>query len=316
MKIAPRYDRRGRERRASPNARNEFEKKGMRAIGPPPAQARRAFDRCPDATRRTAGRASELAGETFLLHLGELFLVHRTQRHHHAHALASGKELHDHGAVIRLHVHAPHTLAEGVPVGSVSIAEEIGRGGVVRKSVHDLLSGLLRGRMRGDVEVQDSAPMVSEDDQDREHPKLSGGNGKEVDRDQVPDMVREERAPGLHRAVSRASGSGERRYAPPFQSLQCRYAPTRRSGIPCSSPPGRPSTSSDGTAVPRYLAFPRGSHMNVYNTRSRIIERFPLGHQRVSLYVCGITPYDTTHLGHAFTYTVADVLVRHLRARA
>jgi hypothetical protein len=39
--------------------------------------------------------------------------------------------------------------------------------------------------------------MVSEDDQDKEHPELSGGNGKEVDRDQVPDMVREERAPGL-----------------------------------------------------------------------------------------------------------------------
>jgi hypothetical protein len=51
--------------------------------------------------------------------------------------------------------------------------------------------------MRGDVEVQDPAPMVSEDDQDKQHPQLSGGNGEEVDRDQVPDMVREERAPGL-----------------------------------------------------------------------------------------------------------------------
>src|SRR4029077_3811884 len=30
--------------------------------------------------------------------------------------------------------------------------------------------------------------------------------------------------------------------------------------------------------------------------------------------VCGITPYDTTHLGHAFTYTAFDVLVRALRA--
>lgn len=32
----------------------------------------------------------------------------------------------------------------------------------------------------------------------------------------------------------------------------------------------------------------------------------------ITLYVCGITPYDTTHLGHAFTYTTADVLVRYL----
>jgi len=30
------------------------------------------------------------------------------------------------------------------------------------------------------------------------------------------------------------------------------------------------------------------------------------------MYVCGITPYDTTHLGHAFTYTVFDVLYRFL----
>jgi hypothetical protein len=96
-----------------------------------------------------------------------------------------------------LDLHALHTLAEGVPVDGVSIAEEIGRGGVVRESVHDLLSGPRSGRLRGDVEVHDSAVMVSEDDQDKEHPELSGGNGKEVDRDQVPDIVREERAPGL-----------------------------------------------------------------------------------------------------------------------
>lgn len=31
---------------------------------------------------------------------------------------------------------------------------------------------------------------------------------------------------------------------------------------------------------------------------------------RVSLYVCGITPYDATHLGHAATYLAYDTLVR------
>jgi L-cysteine:1D-myo-inositol 2-amino-2-deoxy-alpha-D-glucopyranoside ligase len=30
---------------------------------------------------------------------------------------------------------------------------------------------------------------------------------------------------------------------------------------------------------------------------------------------CAASPYDTTHLGHAFTYTVADVLVRHLESQ-
>jgi len=36
---------------------------------------------------------------------------------------------------------------------------------------------------------------------------------------------------------------------------------------------------------------------------------------RVTLYVCGITPYDTAHLGHAFTYVMFDTLVRFLRMR-
>jgi hypothetical protein len=65
--------------------------------------------------------------------------------------------------------HPLHALAEGVPVDGVLIAQEIGWRGVVGESVHDLLSGPRSGRMRGDVEVQDSAPMVSEDDQDKEH---------------------------------------------------------------------------------------------------------------------------------------------------
>ena len=38
-----------------------------------------------------------------------------------------------------------HALAEGVPVDGVSVAEEIGRGGVVGEGVHDLLSGPRRG---------------------------------------------------------------------------------------------------------------------------------------------------------------------------
>lgn len=33
-------------------------------------------------------------------------------------------------------------------------------------------------------------------------------------------------------------------------------------------------------------------------------------HARASLYVCGITPYDSTHLGHAATYLAFDLLVR------
>ena len=36
---------------------------------------------------------------------------------------------------------------------------------------------------------------------------------------------------------------------------------------------------------------------------------------RMSVYVCGITPYDSAHVGHAFLYAHFDVLVRFLRWR-
>lgn len=38
------------------------------------------------------------------------------------------------------------------------------------------------------------------------------------------------------------------------------------------------------------------------------------GQRTGSLYVCGITPYDATHLGHANTYVQFDLLVRYWRA--
>ncbi|MGI9148798.1 MAG: cysteine--tRNA ligase [Chloroflexota bacterium] len=41
--------------------------------------------------------------------------------------------------------------------------------------------------------------------------------------------------------------------------------------------------------------------------------RKPVPDGPISLYVCGVTPYDTTHLGHAFTFVQFDTLVRGLR---
>src|SRR5205823_11301384 len=41
--------------------------------------------------------------------------------------------------------------------------------------------------------------------------------------------------------------------------------------------------------------------------------RQPLPDGPIKLYVCGVTPYDTTHLGHAFTFVQFDALVRALR---
>ncbi|MEZ4620894.1 MAG: cysteine--tRNA ligase [Caldilineaceae bacterium] len=54
--------------------------------------------------------------------------------------------------------------------------------------------------------------------------------------------------------------------------------------------------------------------MKLYNSYAQQLEDFrpQVVGAPVSLYVCGITPYDTTHLGHAFTYVTADLLIRYL----
>lgn len=54
--------------------------------------------------------------------------------------------------------------------------------------------------------------------------------------------------------------------------------------------------------------------MKIFNSLAQKLEEFkPLNDKKVTLYVCGITPYDTTHLGHAFAYISFDVLVRYLK---
>ncbi|HEY4844133.1 MAG TPA: cysteine--tRNA ligase [Candidatus Dormibacteraeota bacterium] len=53
--------------------------------------------------------------------------------------------------------------------------------------------------------------------------------------------------------------------------------------------------------------------MRLRNTETNAVQPLEPTAQPVGIYVCGITPYDTTHLGHAFTYVVFDVLVRVLR---
>lgn len=53
--------------------------------------------------------------------------------------------------------------------------------------------------------------------------------------------------------------------------------------------------------------------LKLYNSKTRKEEEFiPFSNKKVTIYVCGITPYDTTHLGHAFTYISFDVLIRYL----
>jgi L-cysteine:1D-myo-inositol 2-amino-2-deoxy-alpha-D-glucopyranoside ligase len=52
--------------------------------------------------------------------------------------------------------------------------------------------------------------------------------------------------------------------------------------------------------------------LQLYNSLSRRVEPFRPAQSTITIYICGITPYATTHLGHAFTYAMADTLIRLL----
>jgi len=51
--------------------------------------------------------------------------------------------------------------------------------------------------------------------------------------------------------------------------------------------------------------------MRLYDTAQRAVVPFAPP-ETVRMYVCGITPYDSTHLGHAATYVTYDIVVRRL----
>ncbi len=55
--------------------------------------------------------------------------------------------------------------------------------------------------------------------------------------------------------------------------------------------------------------------MRLFNTQTGEVERFSARDNRVGIYVCGVTPYDTTHAGHAFTFLTFDILTRFLRSQ-
>lgn len=51
--------------------------------------------------------------------------------------------------------------------------------------------------------------------------------------------------------------------------------------------------------------------MRLYDTAQQAVVDLELDDQ-VRMYVCGITPYDSTHLGHAATYLTYDLIIRRL----
>jgi hypothetical protein len=92
-----------------------------------------------------------------------------------------------------LDAHAFDALPKVLAEDAVAVAEEIGGCGVVREGVDELLGGPGGGGMLGDAlgdaEVDDPSTMVSEHDENEEHAQAGGGDGEEVEGDEVAGMI-------------------------------------------------------------------------------------------------------------------------------
>ena len=55
--------------------------------------------------------------------------------------------------------------------------------------------------------------------------------------------------------------------------------------------------------------------MRIYNTLTRLIEELDAPNDVVRIYLCGLTVYDDSHIGHARTIIVFDILRRYLLSR-
>ena len=74
------------------------------------------------------------------------------------------------------------------------------------------------------------------------------------------------------------------------------------------------SSSSTCTSAAASSDLVEETNFMLYNTKAREKQLFVPrgGKEPISMYVCGVTVYDYSHIGHARVYTVFDVLYRYL----
>src|SRR5207249_5063532 len=64
------------------------------------------------------------------------------------------------------------------------------------------------------------------------------------------------------------------------------------------------------------MSQPKQSRLKVYNTLTRHLDDFePIHPGRVNMFVCGLTVYDVSHIGHGKSYVAYDIIARYLRKK-
>jgi hypothetical protein len=88
-------------------------------------------------------------------------------------------------------------LATPLRENGVAIAQQVARELIKGKSFTQLLSRPFRRRMRGHVEVDNATPVMGQHQKHVKNLETDGRHGKEVDGDQLLQVILQESAPGL-----------------------------------------------------------------------------------------------------------------------
>ena len=88
-----------------------------------------------------------------------------------------------------VNAHSLNSVSEIATIHSVTVTYQITRCRVLRKGFDDLLCCPFCGGMFRDIEMQHATPFMRNEDEDKQHFQLQCGNRKEVDGDQLTDVV-------------------------------------------------------------------------------------------------------------------------------
>jgi hypothetical protein len=94
-----------------------------------------------------------------------------------------------------------HPLPKGGAIDAIPVAHELAWRFVPRERVHHLLRGPLCRRMFRDVEMDDTAPFMGQDEQHEEYVVSYRRHDKEIQSDQVLHMMREKSLPRRRRRL-------------------------------------------------------------------------------------------------------------------
>jgi hypothetical protein len=123
------------------------------------------------------------------------------------------------GAQHFLDAHLSHLSPEGIAENGVAIAQQVARELVKGKSFTQLLSRPFRRRMRGHVEVDNATPVMGQHQKRVKNLETDGRHGKEVDGDQLLQVILLGEGVVARASVMRASPHGiekrGRHHSPP-----------------------------------------------------------------------------------------------------